>query len=183
MRQLGRADILLDLLGLGGAGDDARHLRAPRQPADGELEQGVAALGGEPFEALDNRPIVLGQIARRGRAACSSAGRLRAAAHRAGICRSTGRWPAAQTGSGRGHRPAAPASSRDRAGAPAGCTPPGTRRNGGGRDAAPSTAPRRPARPAGSSSRCSGPCPDRTRSSSARNVSSIGVSGSGWCCW
>src|SRR5271166_1810964 len=59
----GRADILLDLFRPGGPGDDARHLRAPRQPADGELEERAAALGGEALEALDDRPIIVGQIA------------------------------------------------------------------------------------------------------------------------
>ena len=46
-----------------------------------------------------------------------------------------------------------------------------------------STRRRRPASRRSSSSRCSAPCPARTRSSSARSVSSIGVRGSGWCSW
>src|SRR5215208_5641279 len=64
-RQLpaGGADIGLDLLRRRRPGDDAGDRRPVQQPAEGQLQQGVAVRRAERVEALDHRPVRLGQIA------------------------------------------------------------------------------------------------------------------------
>ena len=134
-RQLSRADILLDLLRLGRAGDDAGHRRAPRQPAKGELQQIMAALGREPLEPLDERPVLVGQVAlgrSRHRGEAAAGWQRRAVPVFAGE-QPVRQRPERDQPQAVGSR--APASCRGRGRGRAGCTPPGTRRNGAGRDA------------------------------------------------
>src|SRR5690349_4658838 len=54
------ASILFDLFRPGCAGDDARHGRPPRQPAQSQLQQSMAALRGEPVQPFDDCPVLVG---------------------------------------------------------------------------------------------------------------------------
>src|SRR5437762_2142533 len=63
-RRPGRgAHIGLDLLRRGRAGDYARHRRPVQQPTERELQKAASTCSAERIEALDDRPIRLGQIA------------------------------------------------------------------------------------------------------------------------
>ena len=55
--------VLLELLGLRRAGDDARHVGLGGEPAEGELEQAAAVALGEVLQPLDFPPVGLGHVA------------------------------------------------------------------------------------------------------------------------
>jgi hypothetical protein len=70
-RPIDRLDVLLDLLDARGAGDDAGHLRARRQPGECQFEHAVAARLREGLQLLDDILVAWRNItvAQRGRLA------------------------------------------------------------------------------------------------------------------
>ena len=68
--QLAGFDVLLDLLGLGRAGDDAGDRRAGQQPGEGEFQRRVAARLGEVDQLLGLLPVLARSDSGRPGAAC-----------------------------------------------------------------------------------------------------------------
>ena len=60
---IGSVDVHLDLVRLGGAGDDARDHRFRKQPAEGHFQNAVASFSAEPIETLDCIPVCLCVVA------------------------------------------------------------------------------------------------------------------------
>src|SRR5699024_10452595 len=60
---VGGGDVLLDLPGLGGAGDDAGDFGAGEQPGEGEFEQVMVAFGAPGLQPLHPVPVVFGEVA------------------------------------------------------------------------------------------------------------------------